>query len=466
MILPLFWLLHISFICQAASPDDWKSRSIYQVLTDRFATDNSANDDTCGGDLSKYCGGTFKGLENKLDYISGMGFDAIWISPVVKQIGDGYHGYWASDLTAINDHFGSMEDLQSLVKTAHSKGIWVMLDMVVNHMGGSINDINNFVPFNDGSHYHDCNGCISDCNIHNFNDAAETEHCRLAGLPDLNQDNEYVSSKLIEVYTKLVEDSGVDGIRMDTVPEVNPSYWKTFKSQAAPNMYIIGEVFNGDSNYIDAHGSELDGLLSYPMYYTIRNVFQQKQDMSQISSRLKEYYQVFGQDSHDNARFLSQNSDQKLFTSAVVLSMMIDGIPIVYYGTAQMFSGGNDPQNREIFWNTQFNNSTELYKKIKALNAVRKEDVFDLGSPATELSVQSSFYAFSRGKVLVALTNVGEGGDTQTYTLNQHPFSSGDIVCNVFSGTSDCITVTDQGVAVVLQDGESKVFVPKSALMH
>lgn len=64
--------------------DGWRSQSIYQVLTDRFArTDLSTS---AGCDVSKYCGGTYQGIIKKLDYIQGMGFSAIWISPIVKNI--------------------------------------------------------------------------------------------------------------------------------------------------------------------------------------------------------------------------------------------------------------------------------------------------------------------------------------------------------------------------------------------
>lgn len=64
-----------------ADVDDWKSRNIYFALTDRFATGEDGG--SACGDLGGYCGGTFKGLEGKLEYIQGMGFDAIWITPVV-----------------------------------------------------------------------------------------------------------------------------------------------------------------------------------------------------------------------------------------------------------------------------------------------------------------------------------------------------------------------------------------------
>ena len=70
------------YLALAADTQGWKPRSIYFVLIDRIA--RSGSDNSACADLGKYCGGTFKGLEGKLDYIKGMGFDAIWITPVVK----------------------------------------------------------------------------------------------------------------------------------------------------------------------------------------------------------------------------------------------------------------------------------------------------------------------------------------------------------------------------------------------
>lgn len=92
-----------------ASKDQWKTRTIYQILTDRFFR-SDGNTQTCT-DLSNYCGGTFYGIIKKLDYIAEMGFDAIWISPIVANYRNGYHGYWAQNIYEINGHFGTAQDL-------------------------------------------------------------------------------------------------------------------------------------------------------------------------------------------------------------------------------------------------------------------------------------------------------------------------------------------------------------------
>jgi len=95
-------------------------------MTDRFANPESSSACT---QLDKYCGGTFKGIINKLDYIQGLGVNAILISPIPVNTPDGYHGYWAMDITKVNPHFGTEEDLKQLVSECHKRDIWVMLDV-------------------------------------------------------------------------------------------------------------------------------------------------------------------------------------------------------------------------------------------------------------------------------------------------------------------------------------------------
>jgi alpha-amylase len=85
----------IGYACSGTA-EQWKSRTIYQVLTDRFAR-NDGSSVACNN-LGWYCGGGYVGLRNHLDYIQGMGFDAIWISPIIDNRDGGYHGYWGRNI--------------------------------------------------------------------------------------------------------------------------------------------------------------------------------------------------------------------------------------------------------------------------------------------------------------------------------------------------------------------------------
>jgi alpha-amylase len=143
-----------------AGTDEWKKRSVYQLLTDRYAKGNGG---TGGCDLSQYCGGDFQGITNQLQYIKDLGFDAIWISPVIDNTEGSYHGYHGRKWYEINYHFGGNDPLTNLVKAAHSMDMWVMVDVVANHVGPVGHDFSQINPFNSEDHYH------SECGINDWN---------------------------------------------------------------------------------------------------------------------------------------------------------------------------------------------------------------------------------------------------------------------------------------------------------
>lgn len=120
---------------------DWRSEVVYQLMTDRFANGDYANDYRVVENApARYHGGDYRGVEEKLDYLENLGVTALWISPIVKNVEtdagvDGYHGYWTQDFTQLNPHFGDLLSLRRMIDKAHARGIKVILDIVVNHVG-------------------------------------------------------------------------------------------------------------------------------------------------------------------------------------------------------------------------------------------------------------------------------------------------------------------------------------------
>lgn len=122
----------------ALNAEEWQKQTIYQVVTDRFArapSDDSGlgipnppdSDADCPAP-KQYCGGSWQGIIDKLDYIQGMGFTAIWISPVIENTENAsteysYHGYWPRNFYALNHHFGTEEDLIGLSDALHARGM-------------------------------------------------------------------------------------------------------------------------------------------------------------------------------------------------------------------------------------------------------------------------------------------------------------------------------------------------------
>jgi hypothetical protein len=125
----------------ATNVTDWRDEIIYQLLVDRFADGDAGNNYRVNTAApGKWHGGDWKGVEDKLDYIESLGVTTLWISPVVKNVDtdagfDGYHGYWAQDLSQPNPHFGDLPALRHMIAAAHQKHMKVILDIVTNHMG-------------------------------------------------------------------------------------------------------------------------------------------------------------------------------------------------------------------------------------------------------------------------------------------------------------------------------------------
>ena len=125
------------------------AESVYFVMTDRFENGDRSNDGggltggRLGGgddptDIAYYHGGDFKGLTSRLDYIAKLGFTSIWITPpvvnqFVQQGSAAYHGYWGTDFTTIDPHYGTEADFKEFVSRSHQLGMKVIVDIVVNH---------------------------------------------------------------------------------------------------------------------------------------------------------------------------------------------------------------------------------------------------------------------------------------------------------------------------------------------
>lgn len=128
-------------VSMATHVADWRDAVIYQVLIDRFEDGDDGNNYLVDREnMARYHGGDWLGLESRLDYLQQLGVNTLWISPVVRNIEtdadvDGYHGYWAVDLTQPNPHFGDLADLRRLVRAAHDRDMLVVIDIVTNHMG-------------------------------------------------------------------------------------------------------------------------------------------------------------------------------------------------------------------------------------------------------------------------------------------------------------------------------------------
>jgi len=433
----LFVLL--STYITSKTKDEWKTRSIYQILTDRFARTSSTG--SCS--LSQYCGGNYQGIINHLDYIQGMGFNAIWISPIVENYAGSYHGYHLTNLYNFNTNFGTEDDFKNLITQCHNRDIWVMVDVVANHVGPVGTDYSQVYPFNSADHYHDY------CDITDWTNQWQIENCRLSGLPDLKQENDWVTQTLLDWISNLISTYNIDGIRIDTIMEVPQWFWDKFRSSAG--VFQIGEAFNGDISYVADYQNHLDSVFNYPLYYTIQSSFCGSFTNLEgywFNSRpiypAPQYVATFVEN-HDNPRFLNRCNDRSKFTNAAIFSLLWEGIPVFYYGGEQYYAGGADPNNREPLWDN-YNTGTELYRLLGVTNNLRTSKSiwnYDIIQRYSD----DNFYAFTRGDVLACFTNT----NSLTRYITYHSFSEGDKLCNVLYD-GDCVTVSGGSITINMGD--------------
>ncbi|KAH7831144.1 alpha-amylase catalictic domain containing protein [Monocercomonoides exilis] len=431
--------------------EEWKTRVIYQILTDRFARSDDRNA-SCS--LGSYCGGTYRGIINHLDYIQDLGMNAIWISPIVENTPGSYHGYHATNFYALNTNYGNESEFREFLRECKKRDIWVMVDLVFNHAGPVGTDFSKIYPFNKAEHYHDW------CDVSDWHNQWQVENCRIAGLPDLKQENTYVKDELIKWCKWIISNYSLDGIRIDTIKHVPVWFWKELE-QKVPGIYKLGEVFDGSVQYLKPYADAFPGHLSYPMYYTLMNVYAYRQSCYQIRQRFEEYANanidvtLLGGfvDNHDNKRWLNINGDWKSLKNALAFNILSASIPLVYYGSDQGFKGGDDPQNREPLWAAGWNKNHELYKFIAV--AAKQRQKINPKDPHVERFVDDVFYAFSRGSTLVCTTNQYNTQFSRNVTYL--PFKAGDKIRELYSGATQ--TVLNTGITITMRNGQPQIWI-------
>ncbi|KAI9717591.1 MAG: hypothetical protein M1828_007152 [Chrysothrix sp. TS-e1954] len=488
----VFYLVSLALLAStggALTPSQWRSQSIYQVLTDRFARTDGSTTATCDANNGVYCGGSWQGIINHLDYIQNMGFTAIWISPVVQNLeqstsdGESYHGYWAQDVYALNANFGTMADLLSLSSHLHARGMYLMVDVVTNHMGyagarDSV-DYSVFNPFDSQEYYHP--PCAID-----YSNQTSTQLCwegdDIVSLPDLRTEDSDVLSMWKTWIKQLVSNYTVDGLRIDSCAEVDQAFFQPFETAAG--TYAVCEVDNGDPAYVCPYQNDVSGVLNYPAYYWITQAFQSTSgSISNLVNGINTMKSTCADttllgsfmENHDQPRFPSYTSDMALAKNAIAFTMLANGIPIVYEGQEQHYAGGAVPNDREAVWLSGYSTSSPLYLHVAALNQIRNRAVeqndtyldymaYPVYSDDTTVAMRKGF---DGNQIIGIFTNRGASGGDSTLSLpaSDTGFASNEKVLEILSCTS--VTCDGSGTLdIPMSSGLPRIYYPSSQLSN
>lgn len=426
---------------------------IYLVMTDRFADGDPANNQPAGAtpdsfDRSKprgWHGGDFAGIQKHIDYLKSLGVTALWTTPVADNspMTDSYHGYAATNLYAVDPHFGTLDDYRHLSTALHAFGIKLIIDLVPNHIG-VLHPWVNDPPAPGWLHgsvaQHTLSGgdfsLLTDPHAAPADSRRFTDGWFVDSMPDLDQKNPLASQYLIQNALWWIETAQIDAIRLDTFPYVGRAFWHDFHAalhKAYPRLTTVGEIFNGNpvvTSYFaggrshDGIDTGLDTPFDFPIYFAVRNVLAGDKPMSDLEGILRQdslyphperLVHFFG--NHDTTRFFTEagNSLPRL-KEAIGLLATLRGTPELYSGDEIAMPGGADPDNRRDFpggfpgpasQTSAFSAATRTPEQQAAflwtsgLFAARK------AHPALEGAAQQDLFADATGFVFLRSENLG-----------------------------------------------------------
>jgi glycosidase len=369
--------------------------AIYLVVPDRFANGEPRNDLVSGYVDNKVDrsngfarhGGDIQGLIEHLDYVRDLGFTQLWSTPLLEnnQREFSYHGYAITDFYKIDARFGSNDDYARLSREAGARGIGIIMDMVVNHIGvahwwvrdpPSADWINHDGHFSPTNHLH---GSKQDPYAAQSDKDAFVDGWFSPGMPDLNQRNPLLATYLIQNTLWWIEYAGLSGIRMDTYPYADSQFmanWSARVMEEYPNFNIVGEEWNDNpaivsywqADKLNANGyvSHLPSLMDFPTELALQAALTGS-EADAMHSGLRQLYQslsldflyphpsqlVVFADNHDTDRiFVQMQRDFELFKMAMVYIATVRGTPQVLYGTELLLANdriGDDGDRRRDF---------------------------------------------------------------------------------------------------------------------
>ncbi len=473
--------------------ESWPVNTVwYQIFPERFNDGDKSNEpefletynkkgelDRCvlsGWDdekpdwKSKY-GGDLKGIDDKIDWLAGLGVSGVWLNPIFKATSN--HKYNTADYGMVDPAFGDRAALAKLVSDLHSKNIRIILDGVFNHTGYEFWAFQDIVDKGEKSTYRNWYFVKDYPVVKLWEQNAKRRpnyECwwGVGSLPKLNVDDENARGYIIDVSKGWMR-LGIDGWRLDVPEEIkSETFWREWSSamrESNPDCYLTGEIWGEAKNWIGDAGI-FDATMNYhgfrvPVmkYFTGRKI-----KVSEFDRMLAERRALYPHStncllqnllsSHDTARILSviKNGDSEdgdkerkdydkgpagpediaKYRVILMFQMTYVGAPMIYYGDEIGMTGGKDPDcRRPMIWDEGRQN-LELLEYIKKLISARNSNrEFRTGEFRTLLTDdRNDVYAYERK----------EGSDESVVILNYSPSERKVALKDIRGGYLDLMT--------------------------
>ncbi|MDR2397156.1 MAG: glycoside hydrolase family 13 protein [Spirochaetaceae bacterium] len=364
----------------------------YQIFPERFYNgDTALSPPQCGDwnrdapEFSNFFGGDLPGIRQKLDYLADLGVTGIFLNPVFKAPSN--HKYDTEDYFAIDEHFGTKDDLKGLVADAHSRGIRVMLDGVFNHSGQQHPFWQDVLKNQDHSAYRDYFHIKSFPVRDHYENPKEIPFDTFAlstRMPKWNTEHPQARRYLLDAAVHWVRECDIDGWRLDVSDEVSLDFWQAFAQEVRAvkeDLYVVGEMWHDASPWLNP--GYFNAAMNYPLGFAIGDFFLRKTiSLEELNIRL---FRALGRyadmhnrvafnllDSHDTPRSLTLAAGDKLaLRNAFTMLFLLPGSPCLYYGTELGMEGQGDPDcRRPMIWD-EARQDQELRAFFKGLIAFR-----------------------------------------------------------------------------------------------
>ena len=398
-------------------PEWTKDAIVYNIFPDSFANGKR----TISGSSAVGLGGTIRGICENLDYIASMGFNCVYMNPIFKA--ESYHRYDTLDYYEIDPQMGTKDDLKSLVQTAHSMGMRVILDGVFNHISSSHAMFRDVLEHGRSSAYYDCFYRLPEQPEIPApgEEPAYTCFAYVPNMPKTDTANPYMRQYFCDVGTYWIREFDIDGWRLDVANEVDDGFLRAFRAavkKAKPDALIVGEVWENAAHYLN--GDMLDSAMNYDFRRYCRRFFAEESvgaeifdaNVSALLLRYREnalYAQLNLLDSHDVSRYLTlcgENTDK--MELSVLLQMTFPGMPCVFYGNEKGLVGTAESEYRQAMPWEKTHPLEEVYRRLIALR--NEHPALRYGDFRTN-TASDKVYSYSRrwdGKKITVTMNLGD----------------------------------------------------------
>ncbi|MGE7110232.1 alpha-amylase family glycosyl hydrolase [Lysinibacillus sp. NPDC047702] len=399
--------------------------SIYDLLVDRFFNSSSTNDfDTNTQDPSKFAGGDFTGLQDKLNFIGEMGYTIVSIGPIFST--EKYDGSMPTSYSTIERHFGISEEFQSVIEAYKAKNMAIMVDF----------------PLNNVSPNHEW-----------AKDSAKQDWIASTNNGQVQWDltNKEVQDALIKSATDFVSTYDIGGIRLTNIAEADTAFINDVIAalkDAKKSLYVISN---------EASDANFDASFSPSTADIYRNIFK---NVDMDSSKLME--PITGEkptqimvDSLETHRFTFDSANENMFPPtrlkmAMGALFMLPGIPVVQYGTEIAMNGEAKPDTHQIF---NFKTDEELIDYIKNVQSLRNKSATLRKGDFEIITNENGLLVFTRTsdeeKWVIMVNNTGK---TQRVDLTPAQLGEGKMLNGILH--EEKVRINEKDVYPVILDRE------------